>query len=429
MSKFFRGVSFFVVITIAIPAAYSQQERRSSSDPSRGSRYQQAVPQQGNDPSRSGSFGSGRTAPAGTPADAESTANRRLFALNALKSMDTNNDGRLAPSEVPESRRMFVQMVAQRVGVDPNGPIDLRALERIMMASSPISSSPSSSAAKSTITLPANPLVPYFGEVSMAVSTATSVLAFGQRENRVVVPIQSPQNLRGSRGQQTQNADLQLQQTMKAARDLLARNDKNRNGTLDKLNDEWNGLPFDANTADKNKDGRLTLSEIVAALGGKLGANLGAARATAVNGSVQDRMPEGVPDWFTQRDANKDGQLSMLEFANGQPFTDEMINEFKANDINGDGIITIEEAYAFMKKMDDEKRQKETEAAQQAAGQTTGQTTGRTETASAPESSQQYERQRSSQSVSSSSGQNSDRSGRSGRYSSGRQRGGSQQRD
>ena len=387
ISKFVQLVSFLVVIAVAIPAVYSQQGRPQQGGPQFGGGGPQGsggrggppgAVQQGGGPFGGGPQGGGgrggppgavqQVPPAGLagvagPAGTANNANRNQQIINALKGMDTNNDGRLDPSEIPEARRQFVQMMAQRLGINPNGPIDLRALERAAGASSPASASPT----RTAIVLPENPLVPYFGEVSMAISTSTTVLAFGQRERAVApAPLYDSQNPRGGRGQQVQNADIQLQQTTKAARDLLTRNDKNRNGTLDKLNDEWNGLPFDANAADRNKDGRLTLSEIIAALGGRPSATLGAARTTTVSGSYQDRMPEGVPDWFTRMDTNKDGQITLFEYAEGNPFTDEMINEFKANDLNNDGVITIEEAYTFMKRMDDEKRKKEAEAAEQA---------------------------------------------------------------
>jgi len=465
MSKFVQLVSFLVVIAIAIPAVHSQQDRPfQPGGPGGGYRPggdQQGRPQlsggqrsgppgafqpgggqfgggRGGPPSAvpqgAGPFGGGRGGPPGAvqqgsgpgavqqggpfggggPAGAAGAGNnavRNQQIINALKAMDANNDGRLDPGEVPEARRPFVQMMAQRLGVNPNGPIDLRALERSAGASAPAASSGTRpSTGTRSIVLPENPLVPYFGEVSMAISTGTTVLAFGQRERTAApTPMYDPQNPRGGRGQQVQNADIQLQQTMKAARDLLTRNDKNRNGTLDRLNDEWNGLPFDANAADKNKDGRLTLSEIIAALGGRPGANLGSAKVTTVSGSYQDRMPEGVPDWFTRMDANKDGQITLFEYAEGQPFTDEMINEFKANDVNGDGIITIEEAYAFMKRMDDEKRKKDAEAAEQAGNDPTSRPVQRN---TSPRQPQGASSRPQSQSTSTPSVQNPDRGNR-----------------
>lgn len=301
-----------------------------------------------------GSFGGG--GPFGGPMGGPGGGNDRIISM--LKSMDTNNDGRLEPREIPESRRQFVQMMAQRLGVDPNRTINLRSLERSQSNSAGRSSSGSSS----TIILSENPMVPYFGETAVVIST---VLAFGERENLLTGAISASQNQGNRRGQRPstaspQNTDIQQQQIAKTARELLTRNDRNRNGVLDKLNDEWNGLPFDTNTADKNKDGRLTLSEIIAALGGKPSGSSGAINSSvAITRTFQDRLPEGVPDWFSRMDKDKDGQLTMLEYAEGKPFTDGILKEFRAADRNNDGRITIAECFQHVKAMDDIKRKAE----------------------------------------------------------------------
>ena len=373
-----RTISFIVIFTIASTCVFSQERRdrgnrEPSSDRSRmtyggppggGGQFGGMRPGGGGPfggggfPGGGGPFGGGGFPGAGGPGGAgpgggnDAERNQRIVGM--LKNMDANNDGRLDQREIPESRRPFVQMMAQRLGVNPNQPINLRALEKSTASSQ-------SNASRSAIVLPENPLVPYFGEITATITTATTaVLAFGQRENAFLqTAVSDSRDQRRNRGQQPQNSDVQLQQTTKAARDLLTRNDKNRNGTLDKLNDEWNGLPFDTNTADKNKDGRLTLTEMIVALGGKPSANLGAAKVSSMSASFRDRMPEVVPEWFTRMDADNDGQVTMLEYAEKKPFNDGMIAEFKANDANNDGIITITECYAFLKRMDDQKRKEE----------------------------------------------------------------------
>ena len=55
-----------------------------------------------------------------------------------------------------------------------------------------------------------------------------------------------------------------------------------------------------------------------------------------------ERLPEGLPDWFIERDLNMDGQVSMDEFAD--EWTDEKVETFLRYDRNNDGIITVEEA-------------------------------------------------------------------------------------
>ena len=50
----------------------------------------------------------------------------------------------------------------------------------------------------------------------------------------------------------------------------------------------------------------------------------------------------GLPSWFTSRDSNKDGQISMNEFS--RSVSESMVAEFRRYDANDDGIITAKEA-------------------------------------------------------------------------------------
>jgi Ca2+-binding EF-hand superfamily protein len=54
-----------------------------------------------------------------------------------------------------------------------------------------------------------------------------------------------------------------------------------------------------------------------------------------------ERMPEGLPDWFTRDDADLDGQVSMPEFSTA--WTDSVMEEFNRFDLNQDGLITPRE--------------------------------------------------------------------------------------
>jgi hypothetical protein len=49
---------------------------------------------------------------------------------------------------------------------------------------------------------------------------------------------------------------------------------------------------------------------------------------------VLRRMPDGLPSWFLQKDANSDGQIQMSEFA--EAWTKERADEFVRLDLNGD---------------------------------------------------------------------------------------------
>jgi hypothetical protein len=54
-----------------------------------------------------------------------------------------------------------------------------------------------------------------------------------------------------------------------------------------------------------------------------------------------EKLPEGLPDWFVQRDKDEDGQIGMAEFAS--IWNDAVVAEFFRYDLDGDGIITPRE--------------------------------------------------------------------------------------
>lgn len=55
-----------------------------------------------------------------------------------------------------------------------------------------------------------------------------------------------------------------------------------------------------------------------------------------------DKLPSGLPSWFTSRDTNKDGQVSMSEYS--RSISESMVSEFRRYDTNDDGMITAKEA-------------------------------------------------------------------------------------
>jgi hypothetical protein len=53
-------------------------------------------------------------------------------------------------------------------------------------------------------------------------------------------------------------------------------------------------------------------------------------------------LPQGLPEWFADRDANGDGQLSLAEFA---PTAEaQQVAQFERLDVNQDGLLTAREA-------------------------------------------------------------------------------------
>ncbi|HBT77284.1 MAG TPA: hypothetical protein DEB39_10270 [Planctomycetaceae bacterium] len=293
--------------------------------------------------------------PAGPPGGGQ---DRNARMIQMLKSMDADNDGKLTSREIPEYRREFVAQIVRRMGGDPDKTINLATLERQAKSGGKTeggnadrSNRPRSNGEQAGPSV--DPLVPEFGEQE---ETETAVLAFGERpkeEKAAVAP--------NAVSEQVARSTDPIQQ---AARDLMNKFDNNKNGYLDKDKNEWpKTLPFDAEATDKNRDGRISMTEMIAALGGKTSASSGYIGIDFKPSQPYDRLPPGVPPWFVEADVDRDSQLTMREYPNvpqwkGKAWSKEMADEFAFLDLNGDGIATLDECFAVLKKFDEEKARK-----------------------------------------------------------------------
>ncbi|MCL2348864.1 MAG: hypothetical protein FWC50_11475, partial [Planctomycetaceae bacterium] len=275
--------------------------------------------------------------------------------IEILKTYDANNDGRVTLDEIPEARRGFAEMMMRRAGMDPSKPIVLSELQRSLGRTQ---NNNSVFGVGSKLT---NPLVPEFGESV----TYPKVLNFGER----VETKATAQNVSA----ESANADRIQRQTDDTAQQIMNRYDRDKNGSIDKAAGEWDNLKIDTNKADINRDGRITMDELKIVIGNELRGGSGGARRFTVYSTTYEHLPEGVPAWFTERDKDNDGQLTLLEFANGQPLTGAIIDEFENFlDLNNDGLVTVAECYTAIKAKDElERKQKEQQAkAQQGRGGT-----------------------------------------------------------
>ncbi len=103
---------------------------------------------------------------------------------------------------------------------------------------------------------------------------------------------------------------------------VMERFDLDRNGRLEP--NESAKLGFPVGRIDINRDGVLSRDEMFAFLS-----------------EWQDEVgddSEGLPTWFFERDLNRDDQVEMAEFT--EEWTDELLEQFVALDMNEDGILT-----------------------------------------------------------------------------------------
>jgi Ca2+-binding EF-hand superfamily protein len=278
--------------------------------------------------------------------------------------MDTNGDGVIREDEIPEERRGMFRMMTSRLSLDPAQGISIDKLRETLGSRGgppgavPTPGLPSPNAAQDKAKQEP-PLVPGFGIDHQPVAVA----GFGTRiqpVTRVVLAAEA-------------NVDPQI-------RALFGRFDRNGNGLLDR--DEWTGLPDYVGQLDTNQDGRITLAEVGSRMaerqrqrqqmpsfgsgsfggggfggGGFGGGGFGGGGsdeneedesaktdkrpASYRFRSARERLPEGLPGWFVERDADSDGQVAMAEFA--RQWDRDTIREYFNYDGNRDGLITPEE--------------------------------------------------------------------------------------
>lgn len=281
----------------------------------------------------------------------ESNQDRFARFEGMLRGFDTNKDGVIDPNEVPEDRRRFLGFIGGRMGVDFSQPVAIdklreKAAERF---------------GGDTKKKEPEPLVPGFGE---SVSEAT-VLAFGQRESEATTSSGGTSSARG------QNSNEQDARAQGFAEMMMRRYDRDGNGVLERDQGEWEGVRGDPNEIDRNHDGRIDRDEMVARVAAYMSGNRGRDRgrdrgdrggdAGGYGGeprgesqemtkksyrflTATERLPEGLPGWFTERDRNKDGQISMAEYSSY--WSDSEARKYQQYDLNDDGMITPEECLA-----------------------------------------------------------------------------------
>lgn len=263
-----------------------------------------------------------------------------------LSRLDTNGNGILDPDEQKGPASFLIQrMQSTDPSIKPGQPISIKrvteSFNKMREQRSGGSTSSRGSSSSSDESLMPELLVPGFG------SEIESPMLSGFGPNAEMMDV------------------IVTDADRKQATDTIRRYDRNKDGVLQKneLSSRFSGNPMDF---DRNKDGRLTEGELAVRYGrrresaeeSKRSDSRGRASGRKQESEVEPpdvyggrksyritgakRMPEGLPGFFTDKDANKDGQVDMAEFASD--WNDDAVREFFQSDLNRDGVITPDEA-------------------------------------------------------------------------------------
>jgi hypothetical protein len=188
------------------------------------------------------------------------------------------------------------------------------------------------------------------GDEPSAAASATGPQTFGQAPTKA-----APRAFGAAAGSAVGVGEYEVQ-----ALKIMGQYDRNENGQLDRRENEWERIG-NAEAADANRDGAITLAELVARLRYK--ATVGGSSSTVASGDkktataakpasgqkksyrflpARERLPKDIPGWFTSKDRDGDGQVAMAEYSSR--WTEREADAFARYDADGDGFIGTEEA-------------------------------------------------------------------------------------
>src|SRR6056297_2572459 len=284
----------------------------------------------------------------GPPGGGSSSRGGGMDPSSFLKRLDSNGNGVLEPSEQQGPASFLIsRMQREDPSIKAGSPIPLskftEACEKMRGGGGRGSGRGDDNAANEAMEVEL--LVPGFD----AVVEDLPVLGFGSAAEVLAVPVD--------------------EQDRREAQERMQRYDRNRDGLLSK--DEMSRFSGDPMAFDRNKDGKLNIDELAVRYARRREATEEARNRSRDDRRSRDedetvdlvdrydgrksfriepssRSTEGVPGWFLDRDADKDGQVLMAEYTD--EWSDAKVKEFLGWDRNGDGTVTIDEARVGVEK-------------------------------------------------------------------------------
>ncbi|KAA5543237.1 EF-hand domain-containing protein [Roseiconus nitratireducens] len=272
-----------------------------------------------------------------------------------LSRLDRNGNGTLDPDEQQGPAQFLIQRLQSAdPSIKPGQPISIKKVTESFekMREGRGDDDRRSSRGSEDEGLTPELLVPGFGEVA----ELTPLSGFGPAAEMLSVVV--------------------TDDDLREASQTLRRYDRNRDSVLteNELSSRMSGNPMDF---DRNKDGRLTERELAVRYARRresIEASRDEERERRRRGRDRDgesevempdvyngrrsyrptegkELPEGLPGFFTDKDANQDGQVDMSEFAS--KWDDAAVKEFFRSDLNRDGIITAREAVQAVEQGND----------------------------------------------------------------------------
>lgn len=337
----------------------------------------------------------------------ESRQQRYERAASNVRELDSNKNGQIEATEVTGSKKYVAEKYLGRVGIPPNFPI---SVDRILSglksyylltgtpppastSGSPSTSSGSpspSSSSSASRSLPTNSATSFGSSTKSPTSSGfgTSSSSGPSSPSSSTSGYSSSSNSYSSTSSSSSNSGMEARISSYAG-SLLRMYDQNKNGSLEK--EEWSRMRTNMQPADRNGDGVITQVELTSYMvqemqkrSGSYGSSSTASStsgpssssgststSTSTSSATQnaptsaggntasaprsyrfltptERLPGGLPEWFLQKDANRDGQVSMVEFSNS--WSDSTASEFAFFDLNGDGVVTPQECLRALRE-------------------------------------------------------------------------------